>query len=138
MKGVSGRYGASRSSSSVMFLRSATASSRVLSNTGREMMDDEVIAMNRPTTVQINYKIDHPLREVDVTELTECLFAWQEELPDIGEAVIRLNDVEYFVTFETIGDLIQANVLPRDFAEVELNKIGLTTQEPFLPPMKMK
>jgi len=45
-----------------------------------------------------------------------------------------LNGVEHIFTYLVREDCIEVTVLPRDFEM--LNKIGLGTQEPGLPPLK--
>jgi len=61
--------------------------------------------------------------------IVECL----KEFPDVCEGVLMLNGFEHFFTYVVREDCIKATLLPRDFAEDMLNKVGLSTHEPWSP-----
>jgi hypothetical protein len=81
--------------------------------------------------VDINSAISLDPLTVDkfATEVREMT----KDFPDICEGVRVLMGVECFFTCRVESDRIVVNVAPRDQAEALLNKLGLSTHEPWSP-----
>jgi len=77
-----------------------------------------------------------PLSVSAQDELRGYLFDCLKRFPDIAEGVITLDGIEQFFTYKTDeDDVVEVCVAPRTLAEKVLNEHGLTTDEPFLPPL---
>jgi hypothetical protein len=91
--------------------------------------------MSKPSVIALNFgSSDVDLEQPELlAKLRHFILGGADKYHDCWEGCIDLGGVEHFVTCMVKGEVIEAIVIPRDDAEAELNRVGLSTIEPWSP-----
>jgi hypothetical protein len=72
-----------------------------------------------------------PMAEVE--ELKRYVIRNLKQFPNCAEGVTDIDGVDHFYTYRVEGDTIIMHIMPREMAEANLNKLGMSTIEPWAP-----